>query len=46
MTTAVGERAGGDLPAYRRRQVTQYIEENLRRKLRLAELSVLVHVVA
>jgi len=45
MTTGVGEGAGGDLPAYRLRRVTQYIEKNLRQpKLRLAELSALVHM--
>jgi AraC family transcriptional regulator len=32
------------LPAYRLRQVTQYIQENLRRDIRLAELGALVHM--
>src|SRR5438874_12823610 len=32
------------LPAYRVRRVTQYIQDNLRRELRLAELSAVVHM--
>ena len=32
------------LPAYRLRQVTQYIQENLPRDIRLAELGALVHM--
>ena len=35
---------GGELPAYRVRRVAQYIRENLRRELRLAELSAVVHM--
>ncbi len=33
-----------DLPAYRLRRVTQHIQENLQRQLRLRELSALVHM--
>src|SRR2546430_309081 len=44
VTTAVAERTDGDLPACRLRRVTAYIDENLRRELRLAELSALVHM--
>ena len=35
---------GGGLPVYRVRRVAQYIQENLRRELRLAELSAVVHM--
>jgi AraC family transcriptional regulator len=35
---------GCELPAYRLRRVAQYIQDNLRRELRLAELSALVHM--
>src|SRR5438128_10438674 len=42
VTTAVAERTDGDLPACRLRRVTAYIDENLRRELRLAELSAVV----
>jgi AraC family transcriptional regulator len=35
---------GGGLPTYRVRRVTRYIEENLRRELRLADLSAVVHM--
>jgi AraC family transcriptional regulator len=34
----------GELPAYRLRRVAQYIQENLRRELKLAELSAVVHM--
>ena len=37
------ERVGG-LPGCRVRRVTQYVEQNLQRRLRLAELSALVHM--
>ena len=43
-TTGVADGTSSDLPAYRLRRVTQYIEENLQRELRLAELSALVHM--
>ncbi len=42
--TAVAGRTVGDLPACRLRRVTQYIQDNLHRKLRLAELSAQVHM--
>jgi AraC family transcriptional regulator len=42
--TAVAGRPVGDLPACRLRRVTQYIHDNLHRKLRLAELSAQVHM--
>ena len=35
---------GGELPAYRVRRVAQYIQDNLQRELRLAELSAVVHM--
>ena len=35
---------GGELPAYRVRCVAQYIQENLRQELPLAELSGVVHM--
>src|SRR2546425_13131340 len=44
VTPAVAERTDGDLPACRLRRVTAYIDENLRRELRLAELSAVVHM--
>src|SRR2546428_11229474 len=44
VTTAVAERTDGDLPLCRLRRVTAYIDENLRRELRLAELSAVVHM--
>ncbi len=43
-TTGVADGTSSDMPAYRLRRVTQYIEENLQRELRLAELSALVHM--
>ena len=43
-TIGVADGTSGDLPAYRLRRVTQYIQENLQRELRLAELSALVHM--
>ena len=43
-TTGVADGASSDLPAYRLRRVTQYIQENLQQKLGLAELSALVHM--
>src|SRR2546428_10829292 len=43
VTTVVAERTDGDLPACRLRRVTAYIDENLRRELRLAELSGVGH---
>src|SRR2546425_2003878 len=44
VTTAVAERTDGDLPACRLRRVTAYIDGNLQRELRLAELSAVVHM--
>src|SRR5262245_9005280 len=41
--TAVADGAAGGLPASRLRRVTQYIDENLPRQLRLAELGALAH---
>ena len=38
------EGASSELPACRLRRVTQYVQENLHRELRLAELSALVHM--
>ena len=43
MTTVAG-RPVGELPACRLRRVTQYIQDNLHRELRLAELSGQVHM--
>jgi AraC family transcriptional regulator len=37
-------RTGGELPAFRLRRVAEYIQENLRRELPLAELSAVVHM--
>ena len=42
--TAVAARTVGDMPACRLRRVTQYIQDNLHRKLWLAELSAQVHM--
>ena len=42
--TVVAERAAGGLPECRLRRVTQYVQDNLHRELRLAELSSLVHM--
>jgi AraC family transcriptional regulator len=44
VTTAGVNRGDGELPAYRLRRVTEYIEENLQGALRLAELSAVVHM--
>jgi AraC-like DNA-binding protein len=44
VTTAVTDRTDGDLPGCRLRRVTAYIDENLQRQLRLAELSAVVHM--
>src|SRR6266480_253063 len=44
MMTAVPDRTVGDLPVCRLRRVTQYIQDNLHRGLRLAELSAHVHM--
>jgi len=43
-TTGVAEGANSELPAYRLRRVMQYVQANLQRELRLAELSALVHM--
>jgi AraC-like DNA-binding protein len=43
-TTGVAEGASSELPACRLRRVTQYVQANLQRELRLAELSALVHM--
>ncbi|PYO04481.1 MAG: hypothetical protein DMD75_31340 [Candidatus Rokuibacteriota bacterium] len=43
-TIGVARGASSELPAGRLRRVTQYIQENLQRELRLAELSALVHM--
>ena len=37
-TTGVAEGANSELPAYRLRRVTQYVQANLQRELHLAEL--------
>jgi AraC family transcriptional regulator len=42
--TGVADGTSSDLPAYRLRRVSQYIQEHLQRELRLAELSALVHM--
>jgi AraC family transcriptional regulator len=42
--TGVREGTSCELPACRLRRETQYIQENLQRELRLAELSALVHM--
>ncbi len=41
---AMADAIRGELPAYRLRRVAQYIQENGRRELRLAELSAVVHM--
>ena len=43
-TIGVAKGASSELPACRLRRVTQYVQENLQRELRLAELSALVHM--
>jgi AraC-like DNA-binding protein len=43
-TVGVADGTSSELPACRLRRVTQYIQENLQRELRLAELSALVHM--
>src|SRR6266852_6440785 len=43
MTVGADQSAGG-LPACRLRRVAQYVQDNLHRELRLAELSDLVHM--
>jgi len=43
-TIGVADGTSSELPACRLRRVTQYIEDNLQRELRLAELSALVHM--
>jgi AraC family transcriptional regulator len=43
-TIGVAKGVSSELPAYTLRRVTQYIQENLRRDLRLVELSALVHM--
>ena len=42
--TDVADRAAGVLPERRLRRVAQYVQDNLHRELRLAELSGLVHM--
>jgi AraC family transcriptional regulator len=43
-TVGVADGTSCELPACRLRRVTQYIQENLQRELRLSELSALVHM--
>ena len=43
-TIGVADGTSSELPAGRLRRVTDYIQENLQRELRLAELSALVHM--
>jgi AraC family transcriptional regulator len=43
-STGAANGTSSDLPAYRLRRVTQYIQENLPHQLRLAELSALVNM--
>ena len=43
-TLGVAKGASSELPACRLRRVTQYIQENLQRELRLTELSAFVHM--
>ncbi len=43
-TIGMADGTSSELPACRLRRVTQYIQENLQRELRLAELSALVHM--
>ena len=42
--TGVFDGTSGELPALRLRRVSQYMQENLRRELRLTELSAVVHM--
>src|SRR3989449_8253862 len=42
--TVVADQTVGGLPEYRLRRVAQYVQDNLHRELRLAELSGLVHM--
>ena len=42
--TVVGNQVAGGLPEWMVRRVTQYIRENLRRELRIAEISAVVHM--
>src|SRR5256712_561684 len=42
--TVVADQAAGGLPECRLRRVAQYVQDNLHRELRLAELSGLVHM--
>jgi AraC-like DNA-binding protein len=42
--TFVAQRTTGGLPECTLRRVTQYVQDNLHRELRLAELSGLVHM--
>lgn len=44
LTPDTADRLGGVLPMYRVRRVMNYIEANLQRELRLAELSAVVHM--
>jgi AraC-like DNA-binding protein len=41
---AIGDPIGGGLPEWQLRRVTQYIEQNLQRPLRLDELGAVLHV--
>ena len=43
-TIGLADGTNSELPACRLQRVTQYIQENLQRELRLAELSALVHM--
>jgi AraC family transcriptional regulator len=43
-TIGLADGTSSELPACRLQRVTQYIQENLQRELRLAELSALVHM--
>jgi AraC family transcriptional regulator len=43
-TVLEGTPTGGELPAHKLRRVAQYIQENLRRDLPIAELSAVVHM--
>ena len=42
--TVVADQPAGGLPEFRLRRVRQYVQDNLHRELRLAELSGLVHM--
>jgi len=42
--TVVADQPAGGLPEFRLRRVTRYVQDNLHRELRLAELSGLVHM--